>query len=549
MNRLLRSVCAGWICLWMAAIPGLAQSRGALVPDADTTLARAVAAARTGDISNSRALLERGARQFPADPRFSVELAGIAFLQQRYPEAKRLLRHARHLGSTDPYVAEFLGTLYLLDGNVEAALAVQSASGGPVLVNDQIATGLENVTDAGLASGAASFRPNATLTQRDFLLTERTVSLLGVCGSHTVDLSAERDARYRARIRCVERPAFGENRVATLLTLGRGLAYQGVHLRFPNLRRSAWNWDSLFRWDARKRRIWTKTSLPLAGRSRWRFEMDADARDEQWQVLTADTQTVAQTFRHRRAEAGVAVAAVLGPRATWSNRLSLANRWFSNAHAAESTGLPDARLREGSSVRYAHRLDADIFRNPMRRIFVKSVAEASAERYFAARETVIRTEGTVRAEWFPKASGTDYRTTLQVTAGALRGTPALTEHFTAGLERDSLDAPGSALLRAHTGTRDGRKGSLLFGNRMAGANLEMRKELLRLGVLTVAVAPFLDAAWVRDPMELYGARQMRFDAGLQGIAVLAGGTELRVSYAWDLRNGRRAFYAWSQPFP
>lgn len=549
MSTLLRTAVGWGLLLWLAVSVLAGQNPGAEATDADGILQQAVEAARGGDVRAAEELLTRGARAFPRDPRFPTELAGIAFLGQRHAEARRHLHRARRLGSTDPYVAEFLGTLYLLEGNVEAALRLWGPMGRPVLVEDQISTGLEGILRPELAGGAAAFRANTALTQREFLLTERMVSALGVCGTHMLELEAEGEERYRARVRCVERPAFGENRMATLLMLGRGLAYQSVHLRFPNLRQGAWNIDALFRWDARKRRFWTETSLPLAGTARWRLHIDLDGRDEQWQMLSPDSRAVQQAFAHRRVEAGVAVSAVLGPRATWKNGLWVANRSFRNERALEPNAFATSRLLAGSSVRYGHRLDADLYRNPLRRVFVRTTAEASLERYFGANENVGRAMGSVAFEWFPKARGSDYRTELRVTGGALRGRPAVTEYFSAGLERDTLHPPGSALLRAHTGTSDGRKGSMLYGDRLVAANLETRKEVLRLGILTVAAAPFLDVAWVRDPAGIYGGRQVRFDAGLQGIAMLPGGTELRVSYAWDLRNGRRALYAWSQPFP
>lgn len=494
-------------------------------------------------------LLESGARSFPRDPRFQTELAGVAYLANRLAEARRRLHRARQLGSADPYVAEFLGTLYLLEGNVEAALTLWEPIDRPLLSRDQLGTGLEDVLSPTLASSAAAFSADTPMTQAGFLLSSRIVSLLGVCAAHTLVLEAEENTRYRALIRCVERPAFGENRVATLLMLTRGLAYQSVHLRFPNLRRNAWNWNAFYRWDARKRRLWTETSMPIAERARWRLHLDADARDEQWQMLASDNGAVSQAFRHRRMEAGIAVAAVLSPRATWKNRLSLANRSFQEARGVNASLPAEARLRSGASVRYAHAVDADLYRNPLRRVFVQSTAEASLERYLASEQNVVRSSGGILVEWFPKPSGNDYRTHLRISAAALRGKPALTELFSAGLERDSLGMPGDALLRAHPGTRDGRKGSLLWGDRVVAASLETRKELLRLGVVTVAAAPFLDVAWIRDPAGIYGARRTQFDTGIQAIATFAGGAELHVSYGWDLRNGRRAFYAWSQPFP
>ena len=70
-----------------------------------------------------------------------------------------------------------------------------------------------------------------------------------------------------------------------------------------------------------------------------------------------------------------------------------------------------------------------------------------------------------------------------------------------------------------------------------------------MGIVTLSVAPFLDAAWVRDPNHRFGARKIQYDAGLQWIASTPGGTEIRLSYAWDLRNRRQSFYATASRIP
>jgi len=66
--------------------------------------------------------LSNGQRLAPRDKRFPVELAGVAFKQKRYGEARNDLRRALQLDPKDEYATEFLATVYFLEGNLEAAL-------------------------------------------------------------------------------------------------------------------------------------------------------------------------------------------------------------------------------------------------------------------------------------------------------------------------------------------------------------------------------------------------------------------------------------------
>ncbi|MCC6262180.1 MAG: hypothetical protein IT169_01275 [Bryobacterales bacterium] len=535
-----------WVCaVFLATIAALGQAPPqAAEPSAAQALGRALDAARAGDLATARATLHEGARAYPADPSFPTELAGLAFLEKRTEEAKRLLHRARRLGATDPYVNEFLGTLYLLDGNVEAALALWNPAGKPVLADGPLETGFEGILHPSLASGAVPFSSGHILTRSSLLRAERTSALLGVCGSERALLEAAEGDRYRAQFQCVERASFGENRVASVLMLARGLGYQTVHLHLPNLQHRAWSVDSMLRWDARKRRLWMESAMPLAGRAGWRIRADGDARHEYWQMLAPDTQAVDRAFLYRRVEAGVAVSAVLGPRTTWANRLSLANRSFANAVTLRHSTTGEPALPGGASVRYAHSLESDVYRNPFRRITATASGAGSFERYLATGSNIYRAEGAITLTWQPAANGDDGRTRLRVAAGALRGQPALPELFNIGMERD-----GGIPLRGHIGTQHGHKGSALYGDRYLASNLEVSKTLARLGVVTLSVAPFLDVAWVRDAQGRYGSRRTQFDAGLQWIAATPGGTEIRLSYAWDLRNRRQSFYAYSEPYP
>jgi len=61
---------------------------------------------------------------------------------------------------------------------------------------------------------------------------------------------------------------------------------------------------------------------------------------------------------------------------------------------------------------------------------------------------------------YPEAEGDDYQTEVQVRGGGIAGAGPFDELFMLGLERDN-----DLRMRAHIGTRDGRKGSAPLGDR------------------------------------------------------------------------------------
>src|SRR5690349_12444167 len=87
--------------------------------------------ARLDRWDDARAAFERGRLENPSDTRFNLELAGVAFKQRNYPEAKRNLRLVLRRDPADQYANDFLATLYQLDRNTEAALMYWNRIGKP----------------------------------------------------------------------------------------------------------------------------------------------------------------------------------------------------------------------------------------------------------------------------------------------------------------------------------------------------------------------------------------------------------------------------------
>jgi hypothetical protein len=109
-----------------------------------------------------------------------------------------------------------------------------------------------------------------------------------------------------------------------------------------------------------------------------------------------------------------------------------------------------------------------------------------------------------------------------------------------GLERDN-DLDNDLKMRAHLGTRDGRKGSAPLGRNYFAANWETDKNVYSNGLLAVKLGPFLDTGNISDPSPVLGSQKWLCDTGAQAkLRVLGVGVVF--SYGKDLRTGNNAFF-------
>ena len=137
---------------------------------------------------------------------------------------------------------------------------------------------------------------------------------------------------------------------------------------------------------------------------------------------------------------------------------------------------------------------------------------------------------------FRRSRATITRRSQQLRAGRTFGQVPFDELFILGLERDN-DLP----LRAHIGTRDGRKGSAPLGRDYLLQNWETNKNIYSNGIIKVQLGPFVDIGKIADPGSALGSREWLFDIGAQAkVRVL--GVGLVFSYGKDLRTGSNAFY-------
>src|SRR5579872_723481 len=83
----------------------------------DLELYRGLALAQLQRWEEARTAFEAGLVRDPRDTRFLVELAGIAYRQKQFSIAKRDLRRALAINSSDDYANNFLASIYFLEGN------------------------------------------------------------------------------------------------------------------------------------------------------------------------------------------------------------------------------------------------------------------------------------------------------------------------------------------------------------------------------------------------------------------------------------------------
>jgi tetratricopeptide (TPR) repeat protein len=121
-----------------------------------------MALARLGRLVEARSAFEAGRRKNPADKRFLIELAGLAYKRQDFPAAIRDLRQALRLDPDDRYANDFLGTLYFLRQNLDAALQYWNRIGKPRV--DAVRAEPEPRIRPALLDRAFAFAPQACLS-------------------------------------------------------------------------------------------------------------------------------------------------------------------------------------------------------------------------------------------------------------------------------------------------------------------------------------------------------------------------------------------------
>ena len=491
--------------------------------------------AQLGRWDDASRAFESGAELQPGDKRFPLELAGVAFKQKRYSAAARQLRRALHLDPSDSYGNDFLGTVYFLQGNIEAALKYWNRAGKPQIA--EVKTQPAPRVNPALLDRARAFAPASVLRLPDLLTTEIRVSALEIFPRYQFDLQARDDGKFDILFRNRERDGWGDSRPEKLFLMLRGLPFQSITPEVYNLRHQAINFVSMYRWDADKRRVLGQLSGPFKANPKFRYGLLTDLRSENWDIRNSfqGPVPVLGSFNMRREAVSANFSALESGRWRWSAGAEISHRDFRSVVAG--TTLNPSLLVKGYQLKQTTQVETTLWRLPERRLTLDAGASSQAGRLWSEpSHSFEKLQGSLRLHWLPQSQGDDYEIQQRFRAGKTFGDVPFDELFILGLERDN-----DLEMRGHIGTRDGRKGSAPLGRNYFLSNWEADKSVYSNGIFTVKLGPFLDTGKITDASEGLGSEKWLWDLGAQ-VKLRVFGVGVAFSYGKDLRSGNNAFY-------
>ena len=478
-----------------------------------------------------------GQRKAPTDARFLIERAGAEYRLRDFPAAKNDLGRALRLNPKDEYSQEFLGTIYLLEGNLDAALKYWSPLEKPRLA--RVSLDPKPHLQEELTSAAIVFSAPQVLTRDSLLTTSAHLDNLGVFPQSRVELAPAGETDYAAIVHLSERKGWGNSTWGGVVSLLSGVPYQTIYPEWYNIADRAINFSSLVRWDAQKRRVFASLSSPIEGRADRVVSVFVDARDENWNLSQtfSGSQSPINDLNLRRLEGGIQLRSVVNGNWSWNAGAGVIGRKFLN----EGTSLTSAAapfFTSSTSMEAWLGVDRTLLRVPERRFKLQGSAESRFGRGFKDELGPFGTlGGSLRAQWLPHARGDDDEVRVQIRGSNMFGDVPLDQLFELGLDRDS-----SLWLRGHGATTDGKKGRAPLGRRYVLLNSEYDKTLYDGGFFRVQAGPFLDTGKITDVSGVFGDQRWLVDTGVQVKLRVLGSVSIVLSYGRDLRNGQGAFF-------
>jgi hypothetical protein len=502
----------------------------------DLLLYRGLALAHLQRWDEAKAAFAAGRAKAPGDPRFLIELAGIAYREKQFSEAKRDLRRALAMNPKDEYANNFLASIYFQEGNLEAALKYWNRAGKPKLEDLTFEPPLKLrplVTDRAFA-----FARGGEWRREQYLTTQARLQALDLYPGMFFELRAHDDGSFDLGFHAAERNGWGSTKWEGLVSLLRDLPYQAVDPEYYNLRHGGVNWLSTYRWDDEKRRVFTEVAAPVFENPAVRFRLYFDGRNENWNITNTFNSVSPSLARLNleRAAAGAEMRFIESGRWQWNAGVEYSYREFRNVLGIPAAAAPF--FTNGSAIALRSSVQRWLIRFPERRFALNSTGSGEFGTFFRnPLGRYGRLEGTLAARWLPKARGDDYETQVSLRGGRTIGDVPFDELFTLGFDRDT-----PLWLRGHPGLQDGQKGDAPLGRNYVLVNAETDKIVYRNGIFTLKVGPFLDTGRTYDPSGFFGSPKWLWDTGAQAKIRVLGGVQVVLGYGKDLRSGRNSFF-------
>jgi len=510
-----------------------------LVPSAEGSAEqcfyRGLALSRLQRWELARQTFEAGGRIAPADPRFPTELAGALFQLKQFQDAKSSLRKVLKLNAKDAYAQNFLGALYFMEENLDAALKYWNPSQKPVV--DQIASSPQPRLRADILDRAFAVAPASQLLLEDFRNTQAWLDHLEIFPSYRFELRPKPGEQFDLLFHPVEKNGWGK-KSDRIFSIMRGIPSLTARLDLFNLKGQAINFESRARFDAQKRRAFGEISAPLGGRPAWRGRFYVDARKEFW-GLSRSYQRAAPLpgdLRLRRLAAGLELNNRVNWNWEWKGGFELSYRDFHNLPVVSSES--DRLFTPGVALKYMAVVDKKLWQVPEHRFTLQSSAGLEAGKLFrGGSQRFTKLQGSLEAEWFPQARGDDYLVTTRFRVGRAGGRLPFDELFIFGLERDN-----DLWLRGHVATEDRKRGSGFLGQDYLLWNWEIEKRIYQNSLLDLRLGPAVDTGRIYDKDHNFGSGVWLTDLSILLKARFRKRVTLVFSYGKDLQTGRNAFY-------
>jgi tetratricopeptide (TPR) repeat protein len=493
------------------------------------------ALAQSGRFDDARQAFLAGRRLAPGDKRFPVELAGVAFQQKDYRGASAWMRRALHIDAADEYANDFLGTIYFLEDNPEAALKYWNRVGKPYIERVQADHPLR--VRPALLDRALAFSPASEMRLADFETSRVRLEGLEIFPAAHVQLAATPEGKFDAILNLQERNGWGSNVWEALISTFSGIAYQTIYPAYDNIDGDALNVASLLRWDAQKRRAVVTLSAPLRNNPKWRYRVGVDLRNENWNIRSSfvGPAPLLGALNLRREAGGARIDSFNSGRWGWTAGAEFSHRDYPSV--VTGSALSPQLLLSGLQLKQTTQICYTLLRTPEHRLTVNTEASFQVARIWSRpARAFVKPQGAIDTKWLPETRGDDYFVQSRIRAGDTSGQLPFDELYMLGMERDN-----DLWMRAHVGTRDGRKGSAPLGRRYFLANHEVDKNVYSNGLLTVKLSPFVDTGKITDPSGTLGARTWLWDTGVQ-TKVRVLGVGVSFVYGKDLRTGNNAYY-------
>jgi len=498
-----------------------------------------MALAHLGRLPEARAALLAGERACPAQKRFPIELAGVAFERKRYPEAAAWLRRGLKLDPHDHYANDFAGTVYFLMGNTPAALEFWNRVDKPKIAALQVDPHLR--VRRLLLDRSFTFSPQALLREPQWTATEARLTGLGIFSTYNLVLNPKSDGMFDADFHALERNGFGPTPLAALVSTFSGLPYETIYPSYANIGRAAMNVDSLLRWDAQKRRVWVSLSAPLRDLPQNRWSFAVDGREETWAIRRSfsGVAPVLGSLHLQRESASASVTSFPSGRLQWATGAEFSHRH--DSQVVDGSALTPSLTQPGSALGFLLSAQGKPIGLPARRFTLTTAAQSETARWWSSPPHLFeKLQGSAQAEWFPEAQSNRWEVTQRVRGGGLLGAAPFDELFMLGVERDN-----DLWLRGHLGTRDGRKGSSPLGSRYLLTNSDVFRRIWSNGLIGVEAGPLFDIGRMSAPAAALAPQQWLFDTGVEAKLTVLG-TSVVLTWGHDLRTGNNAFFGAAQ---